>query len=982
MSTARTRNRIIACVDGTWFNADGQEGEQGGFVPTVTCRDDSYNAGQGYGNNSNISRISWSIKRTVFRDEDGCEVKQTVKYLSGLGVGQPVPEKLNAGITGEGSDAQIQEVYKFCVDNSESPDDEFWFFGFSRGAYVVRAVAKLLSGGVVKNFESPSEWSKWKNMMLGRRRHENNGERFEFSRQHSQYFPVNIKFLGLFDTVEMTTADYDLTIPGGCIETIRHAMALNEHRYFRPLSMIESPDNAHEAPQSIVQAWFIGCHEDMGGGALHDGLSLYPLQWILKEAKACGLVLEHLKNRPKDIDDPLDLVFPNEKDQGATDPQGYHVPWRFRYSNGLVIPMDDLRAVHREVDLAVQSRKLQKKGSLYSATHDIRLNPGRFDSMKLGKRIIFGGELGELIGYSESCRSGTVVHPAVYFLLDSYYTRSLASSLKGIQSHLEVFREKRSLEAISTDDSASTVTYPWIREFSPSVAYPSCRILICGNNGVGKSTLLNRVFGLPMSAISHGKAGVHDIEKGFQDANHPGIIIHDSEGFQAGGTKEVKAFAKFLANRCGQNKQEERLHAIWFCVESGSSRPVQTVMANVLAAVAKVAPSIPIIIVCTKKDEYLTKHEVGFSWDEIRSLCKDTADEESPLMIRQRKILGLREEAIEELIEEGDAAKSWKQLKDVHFQSVFAGRESKDDSFSQLYDARSIKELIQTTIAAIGHTFVTDGMIGAQIQDLEAKIDLAIEKTLMFLRRAIINAAVGAGLVFSSAVGVPTIARLLCNEIVTNCYGISEHMAKKAEGLLNKVVGINTAAFLAHSLGQSLLIWGGVVSLTLFAGPSGLPMAAAAVPLLEAPAAARMILKCACDLIIILDRAFRLDGANKFVSHDKIQTVALLYMTDTWSKDGSGPRRTRRSIVHGDVNELIPLISDISMTGMKEKNVTKYRSGVKETIMKHRYSDVDSRSIASETDVEQRLSSVETPEEDREDEVQLGKARNQAQASK
>ncbi|ETS80105.1 hypothetical protein PFICI_07634 [Pestalotiopsis fici W106-1] len=966
MSESRTRNRIIACVDGTWFNADGQEG-------------------QGQGNNSNISRINWSIKNKTFRDADGCEVKQTVKYFYGIGVGQSVPAKLNAGITGKGCDEQIHAVHEFCVNHAEGPNDEFWFFGFSRGAYVVRAVAKLLSGGVVKRFEDSSERKRWKNMILGRRKNKNNGERFEFSRTHSSYVPV-IKFLGLFDTVEMTTLNYDITIPGGCIETIRHAMALNEHRLLRPLSMVENPGVALQETQSTIQAWFIGCHEDMGGGALHDGLSLYPLQWILQEARARGLVLEHPNHLPQDVDDPLDLVFPvpDENTARAVGPALGSMFWHFRYSNGFTIPMHDLRAVHREVDLADQSRKLKKRAALSrAATHDIRLNPGRFDSMEFGKRAIFvkNGELGELVGYSGSSRSGTIIHPAVYFLMDAYYTRSLAASLKGIQSHLEVFRENASLKAVSEDGTASLDTYPWIKDFTPSVAYPSCRILICGNNGVGKSTLLNRVFGLPMSAISHGKAGVHDIEEGFQDANHPGIIIHDSEGFQAGGTKEVKAFNKFLADRCGQTKPEEKLHAIWFCIESGSSRPVQTVMANVLAAVAKAAPNIPIIIVCTKKDEYLTKHDVGLSWDEVKSICRDTVDEASPLMRRQREILDLRQKAIIEIIEGGEAGKSWKQLQDVHFQFVFAGVGSGDASLSQLYDARSIRGLIQTTVAAIGHTFVTDGMIAAQIQDLEAKIDLAIEKTLQFLRRAIINSTAGAGLVFSSAIGTPTIARLLCNEIVTNCYGIPEYMANKVEGLLNKIVGRNTLIFLAQSLGQSSLIWGGVVTMTLFTLFGGIPLALGA-PLLEAPPAARMVLKCACDLIIILDRAFRLDGANKFVSYDKIRTVTLGYVTATGSRDDGGPTRSRRSMVHSAVNELIPLISDISMKGFKEKNVTRYRSGVKETIMKHRYSDADSRSIASETNEEQRLSSVETLEEDQEEEVQFGKVITNSEGGK
>jgi uncharacterized protein (DUF2235 family) len=38
---------------------------------------------------------------------------------------------------------QISDVYEF-ICQSTGPEDEIWLYGFSRGAYVVRAVAGLL----------------------------------------------------------------------------------------------------------------------------------------------------------------------------------------------------------------------------------------------------------------------------------------------------------------------------------------------------------------------------------------------------------------------------------------------------------------------------------------------------------------------------------------------------------------------------------------------------------------------------------------------------------------------------------------------------------------------------------------------------------------------------------------------------------------------------------------------------------------------
>jgi hypothetical protein len=68
---------------------------------------------------------------------------------------------------------------------------------------------------------------------------------------------------------------------------MRQALALNENRRVMTPELLD-PDLSIES----IQAWFLGAHADMGGASPHDGLSLYPLRWMLIEACKCGLVID------------------------------------------------------------------------------------------------------------------------------------------------------------------------------------------------------------------------------------------------------------------------------------------------------------------------------------------------------------------------------------------------------------------------------------------------------------------------------------------------------------------------------------------------------------------------------------------------------------------------------------------------------------------------------------------------------------------
>lgn len=238
-----------------------------------------------------------------------------------------------------------------------------------------------------------------------------------------------IKFLGLFDTVQMSRDAGDLDVSQTqSIKAIRHALALNEERlFFRP-SVYDYTDT-RDNETSIVQAWFVGTHVDIGGGAEHDGLSLYPLQWMLLESKLHGLVLEHNSNgRLKGlIEDPLHLVFPPsptscvDSDAKSGSGSDQPVPWVFEYSNGLKISMHDIRRSHNHGNLQKVPRNKLKKWSKKSVDeipaektfhrhrHFVRLNIDLWGQVasraQSGSRDMFLSCFGELKGYNKSGKS-------------------------------------------------------------------------------------------------------------------------------------------------------------------------------------------------------------------------------------------------------------------------------------------------------------------------------------------------------------------------------------------------------------------------------------------------------------------------------------------------------------------------------------------------------------------------------------------------
>ena len=126
MASSRIPTRLVYCVDGTFCNPDG-----------IT--------GRGHGSIGNVYQIHASVKKGHYFDKDTKKMSNREQiYEPGVGsaVDSNFYEKAKAGAFGKGYKDVIRRVYKKCCTLEDT--DEVWLFGFSRGAYIVRAVAGLL----------------------------------------------------------------------------------------------------------------------------------------------------------------------------------------------------------------------------------------------------------------------------------------------------------------------------------------------------------------------------------------------------------------------------------------------------------------------------------------------------------------------------------------------------------------------------------------------------------------------------------------------------------------------------------------------------------------------------------------------------------------------------------------------------------------------------------------------------------------------
>lgn len=265
--------RIVICIDGT---------------------NNSPGAGM-----TNVQRLNRMLERS---DE------QVVYYQPGVGTVEPTSMSTPWGrralmlldsVSAVMLRRHVCSAYRYLMSEYR-PGDEIYGFGFSRGAYAIRVLAGMLRkvGLLQPGLQEMVDFA-WSTYA----RHDNREDANEFRNAYGRFLP-SIRFLGLFDTVSAVGSPwrptrFDYTYANDRVETVRHAVALDEHRVMFVQNLWREPeptDPPATRTTDLRQVWFAGVHADIGGGYAQGehGLSLIPLAWMRDHAEQAQLTF-----RPK-----------------------------------------------------------------------------------------------------------------------------------------------------------------------------------------------------------------------------------------------------------------------------------------------------------------------------------------------------------------------------------------------------------------------------------------------------------------------------------------------------------------------------------------------------------------------------------------------------------------------------------------------------------------------------------------------------------
>lgn len=126
-------------------------------------------------------------------------------------------------------------------------------------------------------------------------------------------------------------------------------------------------------------------------------------------------------------------------------------------------------------------------------------------------------------------------------------------------------------------------------------------VLVIGNSGVGKSTLINAVLGEEKAKTGCGTKGTTEYLEIYESDEVPFRII-DSVGFESSFIKKrqaVHAVKKWSRESAKKENENRPINVIWFCVD-GMAKKLFSDTIKSLSSATSMWESVPVVVVITK----------------------------------------------------------------------------------------------------------------------------------------------------------------------------------------------------------------------------------------------------------------------------------------------------------------------------------------------------------------------------------------------
>lgn len=124
-------------------------------------------------------------------------------------------------------------------------------------------------------------------------------------------------------------------------------------------------------------------------------------------------------------------------------------------------------------------------------------------------------------------------------------------------------------------------------------------IIVAGGTGVGKSTLINAVFGKRLAKTGMGRPVTDSID--LIELDDIPISIYDTKGFELSGENSINKLIEEINNTIEESRMNEDpskwIHMLWYCISLGKPK-IQDAEVDYIKALCKMR--VPVIIVITQ----------------------------------------------------------------------------------------------------------------------------------------------------------------------------------------------------------------------------------------------------------------------------------------------------------------------------------------------------------------------------------------------